>query len=148
VNNYGYIEPKIESDHWVLGDQMPKEVLAPDGDWTKFVPPGEQQNISTETYNCTAFGTTNAVETYVFRKYGDTINLSDRALGILAGTKKPGNDPHIVCEALRHFGDCTEDVLPFQGQTTEEYFTPSPLPQDVLDECKKLKCITEHETIQ
>jgi len=53
------------------------------------------------------------------------MNLSDRFLGIMAETRPPGNDPHKVAEALRHFGAIPEEVLPFSDdlQNVEEYYS-------------------------
>ena len=92
-----------------------------------------------ETYNCTAFATNNAIEILAKRKYGNEPNYSDRCLGILAGTYPPGNDPHIVCEALRKNGVCFESELPFDEfiPTVDQYYSPSPLTKDLVKKAEK-----------
>lgn len=52
-------------------------------------------------------------------------NFSDRFLGIVAGTKPPGNDPHTVAEAFRNNGAIPEEMLPYSPdlQTVEEYYS-------------------------
>lgn len=138
IKQHGFIAPEIKPEDYVLGaGQVPEEVLQEDADWIPFVPLHEIQRIGVETYNCTAFGTTNALEILHKRKFRHEINLSDRALGILSDTWPPGNDPHTVAEALRHNGDCPETSLPFglDIYTLEKYYSPKPLTPELIKEC-------------
>lgn len=125
---YGFVPPKLDSSHYVLGSSvsLPKEIIQPDGQWDKFLPPAEEQaKYGLETYNCTSFNTLNAIEILAKRIYGLDLNLSDRDLGIRAGTRPPGNDPHVVAEALRNDGVCFEVTLPFTSDLADwqEYYS-------------------------
>jgi len=129
MKHYGFIAPKIITDgekpHYVLG-ALPKEALVLDRKWKPYLPDFELQNrFSLETYNCTSFGTIRAILTLIARKYGVFLNFSDRDLGIKAGTKPPGNDPHIVAEAARKQGLIKEATLPWTPDidTIEEYYS-------------------------
>ena len=125
MRNFGYIEDAILPDHY-LGGALPFEVLQEDRDWRPFIPEGERQrNTHLDTNNCTAFGTLNAQEGYMRRRYSFDVNFSDRYLGSRAGTSGPGNSPHTVIEAQRNFaGMVPEQILPFSSriQSQREYF--------------------------
>src|SRR3990167_3110835 len=141
MRNYGFIAPIFKDEDYLFGDaNIPDEILCPDGDWRPWLPDIEVQNVNkVETYNCTAFGTTNAIEIFLLKKYGIKFNFSDRGLGIMAGTKEGGNDPQTVAEALKHFGLFAEDILPFNDdiKTINDYYSPNPLPQNLSDEAVK-----------
>mgnify|MGYP001599222192 CR=1 FL=1 len=66
------------------------------------------------------------------------LNYSDRALGIMAGTKPPGNDPAKIAETIRKQGLVLEKYLPFSSdiQTVEEYYSPNPLPESIIQQGK------------
>lgn len=133
IKNYGFKKPTIESDHYVLGaSATPQIVLRPDGQWD--TPEFEEQRRNgIETYNCTGFGTCSCLEIVMKVCFSVLINFSDRALGIMAGTKDGGNDPHTVIEAARCQGLLKEWLLPFTDllTTIEEYYSPNPLPDDL-----------------
>lgn len=121
----GYIEDEIQDDHYLSGS-IKKEILQPDRDWTSFLPKDEvQRKRKIETSNCTAFGTLNAEEIYLKRKYGITMNGSDRYLGICAGTTINGNSPHKVAEVQRNYaGIVPENVCSFNNsiKTADDYY--------------------------
>lgn len=125
MKHLGFIAPKIEREHHVLGgsgDIFP--VICADGIWND-MPLKEYQMKKFETYNCTSFNTLNQIEAYIYKVFGETVNYSDRWLGIIAGTKPPGNDPHIVMEAIRQYGLIPEEMLPWSDdlQNVEEYYS-------------------------
>lgn len=125
--NYGFVEPKIDSTHYVFGSGLlAGEVLQENGQWDDYLPEVElQYEPDFDTYNCTGFGTTNAIET-LLKRLGVYKNFSDRYLGIVAGTKPPGNDPHTVAQAIRHHGLVSEQTLPFDQDllvSADEYFS-------------------------
>jgi hypothetical protein len=126
-NNYGFVAPTYADDHYVLGssNSLVKIILCSDGQWDNYLPGREMQNINdVETYNCTSFGTCNVFETMFKKMYAKNDNFSDRFVGIEAGTKPPGNDPHIVAEAIRHKGLISETLLPFKDITSwMEYYS-------------------------
>jgi hypothetical protein len=130
MNKYGLILPEIQDDNYVLGGlELPRFVLQPDGQWDLWLPSDEVQNRYVEPANCTAYGTFSAIETLLRRKYEYKDDYSERALGILAGTRPPGNDPHTVLETLRKKGAVEEGALPYTEDITtlEKYYSPYPL---------------------
>jgi hypothetical protein len=127
--NYGFKPPVIDNEHYVLGQgNVPFQVLQKNGDWTDSLPVIEKQATPFfDTYNCTGFGATNQIEMYMFKRYGSTVNYSDRWVGIIAGTdpKTGGNDPQTVYEAIRKYGLIPEEMLPFNDSITsaEDFFS-------------------------
>lgn len=126
MKNTGFIRPQIAKEHWVLGGSgMPFIEYRKDGDWTYDLPLKEPQRIVFDTYNCTSFGTLSQIEAYMYQVHGMKVNYSDRWLGIVACTRPPGNDPHVVYEAIRKHGLIPEEMLPFSEDlsTVEEYYS-------------------------
>jgi hypothetical protein len=126
--NHGFLVPEVKPEDYRFGSgQTPLgEPIEPDSNWEPSLPQDEDQNIrGIETYNCTAFAISNQVEAYMKKKFGLTVNYSDRFLGLMAGTKPPGNDPNKVYEAARHYGFVPEEMCPFSDDITsvEEYFS-------------------------
>lgn len=124
--NYGFIKPKIDSTHYVLGGSpVPMKVIQEDGNWETAMVQKDIQRLSFDTYNCTSFGTLKQIQTYLSCVFGDYTNYSDRWVGIIAGTKPPGNDPQKVYEAIRKYGLIPEEMLPFSEDLTsvEEYYS-------------------------
>ena len=68
--NYGLKEPVLADDHYLLGaSPLRGSPVRLDGDWRPFLPDAEpQSNGRVETYNCTAFGTNNVIETILRSK--------------------------------------------------------------------------------
>ena len=129
MKQFSYIPATIQSDHYVLGGigSLPKIVLRPDGQWLDIIPPFEaQSNELFDTFSCTGYGTLNSIE-ILGHIQGFDFNLSERFMGIVAGTsaERGGNDPHTVAEALRHYGAIAEGVLPFDDtiKTVEEFYS-------------------------
>lgn len=125
----GFIEPQIDSTHWILGASNTPifPTLAEDGNWEMDYPSqGElQSKRGIETFNCTGFNTLKPIQAIIHRLTGERVNYSDRWLGIIAGTKEPGNDPHKVAEAIRKYGLIPEEMLPFSDdiQNVDEYYS-------------------------
>lgn len=122
----GFIKPQIDHTHYMLGSSpVPLKVIRENGDWSLYLPEKELQNIKFETYNCTSFNTLNQIEVYMKAVFGETVNYSDRWLGIIAGTKEPGNDPHVVMEAIRKHGLIPESMLPDDPKlaSIDEYYS-------------------------
>lgn len=120
--SYGFVEPIITPDNYILGS-IERPIINPFGRWTDYLPSNEIQNKNHETYNCTGFGTCNALEILYHKLFNKEINFSDRFLGIESGTYSPGNDPHKVAETARKIGLIIEDRLPFDTQTLDDYFS-------------------------
>lgn len=124
----GFIKDKIEQDHYILGGGFigdKKKVIKEDGQWTDDLPFEPQSKNGLETYNCTTFNTLKPIQTIAMVQHGLIWNKSDRALGIFAGTKPPGNSPHKVSETVRSKGLVDESVLPWSDEidSVEEYYS-------------------------
>lgn len=137
-NKYGYIKPKIDKGHRVFGaiNSVPKIVLNEDGQWDKFLPNYESQNINYETYGCTIWGTQNCIETLENRLDNTSPNYSERYNYILANVTPPGADVHYICDSIRQFGLVPEAILDMPN-TYEEFLTPNPMTNEYLDVGKK-----------
>lgn len=126
MKNYGFLPPtEITPDQYIFGGgNIPRVILRPNGDWSD-IPDKEVQNKQFETYNCTAFNTLARIEALIFVITGERVNYSDRYLGVVAGTKPPGNDPHTVAEAIRKYGCIPEEMMPFSSdlKDTDEYYS-------------------------
>jgi len=138
MKQYGFIEPEIKDEDYVLGayTKLGAEVLQPDGQWGAYLPIFEAQaKNSIETYNCTAFATLNVIEA-LFRRKSEDKNFSDRYTGIMAGTYPPGNDPHKVIESIRKdAGLIDELLLPFSAElkTVDDYYSPKPMTKNLIN---------------
>lgn len=139
--NYGFQIPVIEDDHYILGvagrTQLQASILQGDGDWTDFLPEIEiQRQNGLETMNCTVYGTLNAYEILLLRKFGIKSNFSERYTGVCAKTSKTGNDPHRVAESVRKDGIIADSLLPWSKDIDEweEYYSPNPMTRDLMNE--------------
>ena len=126
--NHGFLTPVKKDTDYIFGAGQVSlaQPLQLNLDWSDYLPADEDQNLrGIETYNCTAFATSNQIEAYMKRKFGITANYSDRFIGLVAGTKKPGNDPNVVYEAIRKYGLVPEEMCPFSDdiKTIDEYFS-------------------------
>lgn len=139
--NYGYKRDIITPEHYVLGGALgiSSPVLNPSGDWTESLPIKEIQRTERyDTYNCTSYGTLNAIETLWRRLFGNETNWSERFTGITAGTRPPGNSPHAVAEAIRKFGLIPESMLAMaDAETLDDYYSPDPMTNALLKEGMK-----------
>lgn len=144
--NYGFIAPIIDPERdYFLGAlrSAPFEVLQESGQWDEFIPQAEiQHNKIFDSYNCTGYGTLNALELLMLRKFGKTINFSERYTGVCAGTYPPGNDPQTVIENIRKdAGLIEEQRLPFTSfdtdMTLDEYYSPKPMEDYLLKSGKR-----------
>lgn len=133
-NNFlksGYVKDTIkDKEEYILGaSPLPKVVLQADRYWVNSSPDFEpQRKKGVETFNCTTFNTLEPIETLMRRVFGNVgtgRNYSDRFLGIKAGTRPPGNSPHVVCETIRTCGLISEASLPFSDEieTVEDYYS-------------------------
>ena len=130
--NYGYVKDEILDEDYVLGGlQLPTEILQPMGQWDEFIPADEiQRTEKYETYGCTIYGTQNALEFLFKRVFGEIRNFSERYVYIFTKTRKPGNSPKTIIEAIRkQCGMIDEDIMPMKdAKTYEDYINPDPLP--------------------
>lgn len=142
IQNHGFIAPEIVPEDYMLGgySKLPTEVLQENRDWSPWVQPDElQKKRDLETYNCTNYGTNNAVEILLARKYGVGVNWSERFTGVNSGTTKNGNTPKNAAETIRKQGMIEEGLLPFDDSITtwEEYYSPNPMPAHLKNKGKQ-----------
>lgn len=126
TKEYGFIKPTITREHYIFGaSPVPFVVRKEDGNWFNSLPVKELQNTNFEKYNCTSYKTLDQIETYMLKVFGEKVNYSDRWLGIIAGTKPPGNDPQVVYEAIRKYGLIPEEMLPADANLANigEYYS-------------------------
>ncbi len=138
MKNYGLkIDPIGEEDYIFGGFGTMGDVINFSGKWRNWLPKQEIQKIDgSDTWACTTFGTLNCIE-ILLKFIGIDKNFSDRFLAIGSGTEmNVGNSPHTVAEYLRHSGVCDEEKLPMP-KTIDEFYTPSPLPIDLIMDAKK-----------
>lgn len=138
-SGHGFVTPFIQPEEWLFGAiALHDKPLRPIEGWRKFLPLFESQNKNgIELYNCTAFGTLNALETLQLVKYGEKVNYSDRLLGVMAGTRPPGNNPHIVMETLREGGVASEELHPWNGESVNDYYDKGRIPSRAVSEARK-----------
>ncbi len=127
------ISPINQGIDWVLGQFtgiQEHPVLMPGGHgWGVFKPLPEYQNKNGfETYNCTNYGTYNALETLAAFKGFDDFpkDCAERYSGVHTGTTQQGNDIHHACEVIRTVcGAVPEASLPFTDDITtwDAYYT-------------------------
>lgn len=148
IQNHGFIPDVIAGDHYVLGAALlPTQILQPSGQWDEFLPPDEAQaRNGVETQNCTGYGTLSAIEILFFKLWGIRIDFSERYVGIMSGTRPPGNSPHTVCECIRTLsGLIEESLLPFHDQieNVKEYYSPVPMAYALAS--KGLEWLSQYE---
>lgn len=133
--NYGYIEDKIESEHWIYGSSaLPKVILRKDGQWLDYLPETEEQRKKIETYACTIYSTLFCVEILMYEMFGAIRDYSERFIAIAINLQPPGTSEQTTAEAVRKLGVIKEEVLPFDDtiDTREKYLSPNPLTKDLL----------------
>jgi len=123
---YGYIEDVVQPQDYTLG-ALPQTVIQPTGQWLLYLPESEvQEKNGLETYNCTKYGTLNAIEGLMKKKYGIMYNFSERYAGITGGTTKQGASPKDTIEKIRNYtGVIPESDLPFTAdiKAWEQYYS-------------------------
>lgn len=131
--NFGLLIEPIQPEDFILGSSQSldtkygTEILVPDGDWTPYLPPSENQSTNNgDTFACVSFGTTNAVELLARRVFDQNKNLSDRFLAKISNTiVGQGNSPKRVADTLRHNWTVNEPEWP-DVDTVEEYYADIP----------------------
>ncbi len=142
IKNYGFVPPTYELEHHLFGDGMvPLDVpLVPDLNWQPYCPQGENQfTVSFDTYGCTVFNTLDMLEVLRRRVTGLDTNYSDRLTYVESETRPPGNDPHVVAEAIRQSGVLNEARLPFTPDidTLDKFVDLGPSPAQLVADAAK-----------
>lgn len=156
--NFGVVMETRETDYIAgLNSPIPYEVRLSTGDWRPYLCTRERQSPP-ETSNCVGFSANHANDTTInaiinlaiatdkfsqatldfFKKNGyldftGSFNSSDRFTGINAKTTKGGNSQQAVLDSIRRVGLIPESMLPFGGDTWEEYMNPTLITQEMLD---------------
>jgi hypothetical protein len=148
MNRYGFIPHLIEEQAYIFGleNQSAKKVVRrSDRDWRPFCPEQEKQYYNGwDSYGCSVFGTYNMIEIYMKCVYGKTINYAERFTYNIVPIRPYGGDPHDVMEAIRKNGLVEQDVLPLP-ETFDEFKTPFPMSQELLDHGKRWLSVYEFE---
>lgn len=132
MHNRGLILKPLDPEDYVFGSetQLTGQVLQPKGQWDKFLPKAERQyRDSLETNACTSFGTLNMLEILTLRKFGKSLNFSDRFLAKLSDTDPlKGNYPKAPAETLRKKWSVYEHEWAFDEtiKTVEDFYAEVP----------------------
>lgn len=120
-NNKGLIIESLSEKDYVFGAVersldakfAGREPLAPNGDWSRYMPVTEPQNVTYETNACVSFSFLSAIEFLKKRLYDKSSNLSDRFVAKISGTNpSAGNTPRNVGDAIRKNWSCFEEEYP------------------------------------
>jgi len=124
---YGFIPPKITpEDYWLGSGKLGSRIINPSGDWRKYLPIMERQNMGFEPSACVSFGTLSALEMIHILLWQVEPNYSDRFLARMSNTDpESGNDPKKVSQTVKDCGTVPEDDWPMT-KTLEEYYKDIP----------------------
>ncbi len=133
VKQTGFIDAKPRPTDYLNG-VLPYEVINENGDWKDYLPKGEIQAkmFTFDTQSCVSFSAINTIEAQLKKLTGKEFNFSDRFLAIMSGTTKQGNSFVNVEDAIRKYGLIPEEMLPFGGNTWEEYHDRSLITDTML----------------
>jgi hypothetical protein len=131
-----------DGDHWFLGaNNVPMEVLQENGQWDEYLPEDEFQNMNgVETWACTCYGTLNALEILIKKKFGKKSNWAERYLAVLSAIRYgAGGSPHTVAENVRVKGNVAQSLLPFDTTITSwnKFMSPNPMTADMISQGRK-----------
>lgn len=141
--NYGVI-PEIRQTDYVAGT-LPYQVINPSGDWTSFVPSGENQYSNMiDSMACVSFSFLNCLETQL-KFHGIELDFSDRFLAKVSNTTIHGNTLGIVADTYRQYGCPVEADWPKPDSFTWEIFYAE-IPQEIKN--KAIKYDISYEWIE
>ena len=144
TQNFGFQIPVIKDSDFFLGEgNLPRIVLQENGNWKDSLPEAEKQLRGViDSTNCVAFASTEQIEVYEYKAFGERNNYSDRFVALVSGTTAKGNDPAKVYGAIRDFGLVPEEMCPWSDdiQTIQEYLSWKGVDKDAcIAEGKKWK---------
>lgn len=146
LGNLGLIYEPIAPEDYTLGScEFGREVVLPSGDWTMYLPTGEEQQLAgLETMSCVSQSACKNIEmimnwmidnnkistaNLIWLKNNGYIdglghpNFSGRFVAKMSGTTKNGNSLKNVGETIRKIGLVPESKWPFTaGMTWEQYY--------------------------
>ena len=152
IKPMGFKPPEIKPADYFFGSaitKIPDKIINNSGQWLDYLPTKESQykiikdgdkTYYVEPFGCTGFGSNNVWEILHLFLYQQEVNLSDRAINILAGNTKTGNNPENPMEVLRKIGVCSETSLPYDNSCInwEAFHSPKPLPDILKAKCKEM----------
>ena len=111
-----------------LAGTLPYKVNNPSGDWTPYIPLGENQYSNmTDSMACVSFSFLNVLETTIKFLTGQEVDFSDRFLAKVSNTTIHGNTLGIVADAFRKYGCPLEADYPKPiSFTWDEFYTDIP----------------------
>jgi len=146
LGNLGLIYEPISPEDYALGSvELGREVVLPSGDWTLYLPTGEEQQLAgMETMSCVSQSACKNIEmimnwmidnnkistaNLIWLKNNGYIdglghpNFSGRFVAKMSGTTANGNSLKNVAETIRKIGLVPESKWPFTaGMTWSEYY--------------------------
>ncbi len=126
IKEFGFLEDVITEEDYILGANLPLEVINESQNWEEWLPVFEHQASRFETAGCTAFATLNQIECYMKKVFDFEPNYSDRFIYNVAKIIPPGAPPSRAYEAIRKKGVIDEGLLPYNN-SLEEYSEPRPM---------------------
>lgn len=149
------IKDVFKYDAWIAGASTSKiEYSDKKVKWKDFSSRAELQKRPFETWSCVTFSALDCLETIgnyrtvnkLFSEeqvkwlkdkgYTDDdgyLNFSDRFISIMSGTSRNGNSLDTVAETIRSKGLIPEKMLPWGGDTVDEYWDKNVITQAMLD---------------
>jgi hypothetical protein len=153
--NTGILIKPPEPTDYIRGVNSPlsAEKINLSGDWSPYIPTFEDQfdyKNKYDTMNCTGFSLTNVIEMWLdfyiqtgrmlvghmqflqdngYLDANGKVNLSERALGVMAGTGANGNYLQTVVQAARTYGLAPDSAWAWDHNkqvTIAEYYSPLP----------------------
>ncbi len=124
-----------ETDY--LAGTLPYEVRNESGDWSAYVPNGENQySTQTDSMACVSFSFLNVLETQIKYLLKQDIDFSDRFLAKQSGTTIHGNTLGAVADTFRQYGCPLEADYPKPDNFTWDEFYAT-IPTEVYQKCLK-----------
>lgn len=113
LTNFQY--PDIKPEHYKFGSALLGEPLRTDGDWRKYLPPSEDQNVrGIESSACFVEAQQHAVATIEEESLGEKDNnYESRFNALLSGGSESGGDPLRGADSMRNDGLVTSGTMPF-----------------------------------
>lgn len=133
--NYGVIPEIRDTDY--IGGTLPYKVNNESGDWTPYVPKGENQYSNmVDSMACVSFSFLNCLETLLKHRTTQEFDFSDRFLAKMSNTTTQGNTLGIVADSYRKYGCPVETDWPKPDNFTWDTFYAE-IPQEVKDKALK-----------
>jgi hypothetical protein len=125
MKNFGIRIRKPSVEDYRFG-ALNETVVNPSGNWKKYLPVNEHQNLGLETMACVSFSALNCLEILYKFQYGSEVNFSDRFTAKMSGTTKRGNWLTSVGESIRHDGLVLEKDYPSVWTSWNDFYKEVP----------------------